>query len=120
MAGKPLSDNDVVASPDRDWSTLAAKAIDDLTRIVQSEIRLLETTLKMVLQSEIDHALAILVAAAVLMSGAACLIGASILLLHQWLPWWQSFGISGVVLLIVSAMIRAIAKERRQIPDLLK
>ena len=114
MPEKTSSSNDIVASPDRDWAELVGKAIDDFTRIVQSEIRLLETTLKVVLQSEIDHALAILIAGAMMMCGALCLIGASILLLHQWLPWWAAFGISGTGLFVVAGLIRAIASERRQ------
>jgi len=42
--------------------------------------------------------------------GAVCILCAAILLLHQWLPLWQAFGIAGVGILLVGIASYAIMK----------
>jgi uncharacterized membrane protein (DUF441 family) len=51
----------------------------------------------------------------VMVSGALCLLCASILLLHQWLPWWQAFGIPGLVLLIVGILSNAATRPPTEV-----
>lgn len=84
-----------------DWPTLIERAVDDVSRILRSEVHMLQTSIGATLEAQISNAVAQLTILAVLVSGAICLLCASILLLHQWLPWWQAFGIVGLVTLVV-------------------
>ena len=83
---------------------------DDVTRILQSEAHMLETNLGAVLETRIANAIAILTVVAVMICGGVCILCAGILLLHQWLPLWQSFGLAGVGILIVGIVRYAIMK----------
>jgi hypothetical protein len=95
-----------------DWSTLVGKAIDDVSRIIQSEIGLLETTLRAVVEEQTDYALANLATVAVMICAAICMLGALILLLHQWLQWWLAFAIAGLVASAVGIAIHTTAGRR--------
>ena|ERR1700722_19857742 len=96
--------------PLHDWPTLVGRAVDDVTRILQSEAHMLETNLGAVLETRIANAIAILTVVAVMICGGVCILCAGILLLHQWLPLWQSFGLAGVGILIVGIVRYAIMK----------
>jgi drug/metabolite transporter (DMT)-like permease len=50
---------------------------------------------------------------AVMICGAVCLLCAAILLLHEWLPLWQAFGIAGAGILLSGIAIYAIMKPAR-------
>jgi CHASE2 domain-containing sensor protein len=93
-----------------DWPTLVGRAVDDVTRILQSEAHMLETNMGAVLETRIANAIATLTVVAVIICGAVCILCAAILLLHQWLPLWQAFGLAGVAILIVGIARYAIMK----------
>jgi uncharacterized membrane protein YcjF (UPF0283 family) len=95
-----------------DWSTLAGRVIDDVSRIIQSEIGLLETTLRAALEEQTDYALANLATVAVMICAAVCMLGALILFLHQRLQWWLAFAIAGLVASAVGIGIHAVAGRR--------
>jgi len=40
------------------------------------------------------------------------LIGSIVMLLHQWMPWWQVLGIVGLGSLILAAILRRILMPR--------
>ena len=90
-----------------DWSTLIARAADDVSRIVQSEIHLFETTFRSALEGQINYALAGLAIVAVIICGTLCELAAMILYAHQWLQWWQACAIGAVTMLAVAGVIRA-------------
>jgi hypothetical protein len=46
-----------------------------------------------------------------MIGGAVCIVCAAILLLHQWLPLWQSFGIIGGGILLAGLAGYAITKS---------
>jgi len=94
----------------QDWPTLVGRAVDDVTRILQSEVHMLETNMAAVLEKRLANAIATLTVIAVMICGGVCVLCAAILLLHQWLPLWQSFGIAGVSILIVGIASYAIMK----------
>ena len=102
----PLS---IDAAPETyaDWPTLIERAMDDVSRILRSEVRMLETSIRATLEAQVSHAVAHLAIAALLIGGAICILAASILLLHQWLPWWQAFGIAGVATVVVAIVSNA-------------
>src|SRR5271156_4157557 len=62
-----------------DWSALIARAADDVSRIVQSEIRLFETSFRSALEGHINYALAGLAMVAVIFCGTLCALAAFIM-----------------------------------------
>lgn len=90
-----------------DWSTLIARAADDVSRIIQSEIHLFETTFRSALEGQINYALAGLAMVAVMICGTLCALAALILWAHQWLQWWQACAIGAFTMLAVAGVIRA-------------
>jgi hypothetical protein len=103
-----------------DWSSLLARAIDDMTRIVHSELKLLSVGIKAALDEEIDRVLALAVTGMLIVGGVICGLAALILFLHEFamLPWWQSFGITALVLFAIAIALRAFAKSRARTPAL--
>ena len=95
----------------QDWPTLVGRAVDDVTHILQSEAHMLETSMSAALETRLASAIATLTIVAVMIGGAVCIVCAAILLLHQWLPLWQSFGIIGGGILLVGLASYAITKS---------
>jgi hypothetical protein len=75
--------------------------VDDVTRILQSEAHMLENSMGAALSTRLASAIATLTIVAVMLCGGVCILSAAILLLHEWLPLWQAFGLAGVAILIV-------------------
>ena len=73
---------------------------------------MLETSLAAALQLQIANTIARLMIVAAMLSGALCILAASILLLHQWLPWWQAFGVIGVTMLVAGSIVNAASGPR--------
>ena len=94
----------------QDWPTLVGRAVDDVTRILQSEAHMLETSIGATLETRLASAIATLAAIAVLICGGVCILCAAILLLHQWLPLWQSFGLAGAAILLIGIAMYTIRK----------
>jgi CHASE2 domain-containing sensor protein len=94
----------------QDWPTLVGRAVDDVTRILQSEAHMLETSMGAALETRLASAIATLTVVAVMICGGVCVLCAAILLLHEWLPLWQAFGLAGVGILIVGIASYAIMK----------
>ncbi len=96
--------------PLQDWPTLVSRAVDDVTRILQSEAHMLETSIGATLETRLANAIATLTVIAVMICGGVCMLCAAILLLHQWLPLWQSFGLAGAAILLIGIAMYAIRK----------
>jgi hypothetical protein len=94
----------------QDWPTLVGRAVDDVTRILQSEAHMLENSMGAALSTRLANAIATLSIVAVMLCGGVCILCAGILLLHQWLPLWQAFGLAGVAILLVGIASYAIMK----------
>src|SRR5579863_10186327 len=73
-----------------DWASLVARAVDDITRIVHSEFRLLVAGMQTVLDEGIDRVLGFVATGVLIMAGALCMLAAIIMFLHEFvmLPWW--------------------------------
>ena len=93
-----------------DWPTLVSRAVDDVTRILQSETHMLQTSVGAALETQLANAIATLTVIAVMLCGAVCIVSAAILLLHEWLPLWQAFAIAGVAVLLIGIAIHAIMR----------
>jgi len=105
MAEKHLLPTDGVPATYADWPTLVERAVDDVSRILRSEVHMLQTSMGATLEVQIYNAVANLTILAVMVGGAICLLCATILFLHQWLPWWQAFGIIGLSTLVIGVVI---------------
>jgi hypothetical protein len=101
MAEKSPPETNEAVTNYPDWPTLIGRAVDDVSRILQSELHIFQANMGADLQARLANAVSSLKIAAMIISGAICILCASILLLHQWLPWWQAFGIAGLTALIV-------------------
>ncbi|HXN84669.1 MAG TPA: phage holin family protein [Candidatus Binataceae bacterium] len=97
-----------------DWTTLLARAIDDITRIMQSEIRLVTNSMRTILAEQTDRVLGFIASGVLMVFGMMCILAAAILFLHEYamLPWWQSFGITGLALLAIAIAVRAFSMPR--------
>ncbi len=79
------------------WSALAARMLDDVVRIVEAETKLFEVNFGRALTAAFDRAIGQLLGGLMMFLGGACLLAALIMLLHEWLPMWQSLAISGAL-----------------------
>jgi len=121
-----MAENQLISRTDRlraearetDWGTLIARAVDDITRILHSEFRLLTASMKTVFDEEVDRVLAFVATGVLMVGGAICVLAAAILFLHEYamLPWWQSFGITGLELFAIAIALGAFASNRRPKP----
>ena len=73
---------------------------------------MLETSLGAALQLQIANTIVRLMIVAAMFSGALCILVASILLLHQWLLWWQAFGAIGLTMLVAGSICYASSGPR--------
>lgn len=80
---------------DISWPALAERVISDLTHVIRVEIELFGNSLIPIFSDLTDRVVAGLIAGFVMLAGGVTLLAALIMLLHQWLPWWQSLAISG-------------------------
>jgi hypothetical protein len=94
----------------QDWPTLMGRAVDDVTRILQSEAHMLETSMSAALAARLASAIAKLTVLAVMLCGGVCMLCAGILLLHEWLPLWQAFGLAGATILTIGIAIYVIGR----------
>jgi VIT1/CCC1 family predicted Fe2+/Mn2+ transporter len=88
-----------------DWATLTERALDDLSRIVRSEIAMFQTSMAVAVEAQMNNVTARLATIAAVVLGAVFILCASILLLHQWLPLWQAFAIAGTALIVTGIFI---------------
>jgi hypothetical protein len=81
--------------------------LEDVSRVIQLELQLLEAKLAPSLMAMADRAIAGLVLLYAGVIGASCLLAALILLLHRWMEWWECFAIAGVVTIVCALAIYA-------------
>lgn len=110
MAEKNPLTIDPASAANTDWATLTDRVLDDVSRILRSEIHMFQTSVETAIEARIDRAVVRLAIITAMVFGAICILCAWILLLHQWLPWWQSFGIAGLSILAGGIVSNAIIK----------
>ncbi len=77
--------------------TLLGRMLEDLSRVIQLELQLLEARIAPSLMAMADRAIAGLVILCAGVIGGSCLLAALIPLLHQWMQWWECLAIAGIV-----------------------
>jgi VIT1/CCC1 family predicted Fe2+/Mn2+ transporter len=105
MEARSQHNVDRVSATHPDWATLTERALDDLSRIVRSEIAMFQTSMAVAVEAQMNNVTARLATIAAVVLGAVCILCASILLLHQWLPLWQAFAIAGTALIVTGIFI---------------
>ena len=111
MTEKPPLTSDRTSADYPDWATLVDRALDNVSRILRSEIHMLQTSVEAALEAQMRNVAMQLTSIIAMVCGAICILCALILLLHQWLPWWQSFGIAGLVALAAGIVSHASVKS---------
>jgi hypothetical protein len=106
----------VVQEHHPNWPELLSQTVDDLSRIGRTEIELLETRLKHLIEAQTDNIAGALVLVVALTYGSLFLLGGLVLLIHLWLAWWRSFLIVGLVIssagVVFQKQIAAAAKAK--------
>lgn len=105
-----------------DWSHVLGRVFDDFSRLLQIEARLFEANLGRVLMGLVDRALGQLFLFGAFAAASFCLLGALILGLHNFMPWWEAFAIAGGTALLLGLLgylflIRAATHEESQLPS---
>jgi hypothetical protein len=98
-------------APD-DWGTLLGKLLDDFTRVLQAEIKLLGATIEPAFDTALVRGLNRLILAAMGLCGLLCTMAATVLLLHKWLEWWQAFGATGIGIIVVVLICSLVSSDR--------
>ena len=111
------ADNEIAAGVGRvrretDLPDLGVRIITDFGRIVAAEARLLETNLLGAAQALVDRVYLTAILVVVAAAGIVSIIGSIMMLLHQWMPWWQVLGIVGITSILLAAILRRILMPR--------
>ena len=93
-----------------EWPTLLGRMIEDLSRVIQLELQLLQARIGPSLTAMVDRAIAGLVILCAGAIGGACLLAALILLLHQWMPWWECLATGGIVAMVCGLVAHMILR----------
>ncbi|MBV8771602.1 MAG: phage holin family protein [Deltaproteobacteria bacterium] len=105
-----------ITSQNPNWPELLSKTVDDLSSVARTEIRLLEASLKRLIEAQTDNIVGMLVLVIALGYGSLFLLGGVVLLIHLWLAWWLSFLITGFAITGAGAAfaltMRAAAKAK--------
>src|ERR1700687_1851875 len=90
-----------------EWPTPLRRDLEDVSRVIQLELELLEANLPPSMMAMADRAIAGLIMLFAGVLGGSCLLAALILLLHRWMEWWQCFAIAGVVTIVCALGVYA-------------
>jgi hypothetical protein len=99
MAGRLMRMRTESFHEDANWSTLLGRMFEDLSRVFQLEVRLLEAKLIPALSEVAERAIAASVVLGAGMMSGTCLLASLIFLLHKRLDWWVCFAAGGFVAL---------------------
>jgi hypothetical protein len=89
--------------------TLAVRLLDDVVRIVEAEVKLVEVNFGSALTASLDRAVGRLLAALLLFLGVCCLLAGLIMLLSHWLPMWEALAIAGASAFAAAFAVASVA-----------
>jgi uncharacterized membrane protein YqjE len=102
-------------APDEpDWATLAARAIDDVARMVQAEIHLAEASFRASLKESLVDAFMMLAVAGFIAAAAICLLAALVILLHHWVEWWLAFALTACASAAIGAAVAFASRSTKK------
>jgi hypothetical protein len=94
--------------PREDLPDLAVRIVSDFGRIIGAEARLLETNIIGAAQALVDRVYLAAILIVIAAAGVVSIIGSIIMLLHQWMPWWQVLGIVGLASIVIASVLRRV------------
>ncbi len=106
-------DHPLAHDGDNNWTTLAERLVDDVAEIGKAEMRIFENALGLLFTELTDRLVASLLGITALSTGGVFLFGALIVLLHIWIAWWLSLALSGLLAVIVGAILGWVATHRK-------
>ncbi|MBF6570335.1 MAG: hypothetical protein IVW54_15810 [Candidatus Binataceae bacterium] len=95
---------------DAEWATLLGRMLEDVSRLIELELKLLEARLGRSMIAMTDRAIAGLILLYAGVIGGSCLLAALILLLHERMAWWQCSAIAGIITLVGGLAVYAFIK----------
>ena len=100
------------------WPALVAHALDDVLRIVQAELRLVEIGLKSVLEQQVAQFAATLLAIGFSLIGGILMLAALVVLLDRVMPLWTALAVAGLVAIACGWLLRLLVGRayRRRSP----
>ena len=110
--GKESNGSHPVVITDSTWAQLLAETVDEVARIVRTEIRLAEASLKRIFENQTERVMGALCLLIALAYGSMLVLGSLVLLIHQWLAWWMAFGIAGLVTIAAGFTFQTIMLRR--------
>ena len=108
----PLTTNGV-SKDDPDWPSLAGQVVDDMSRILHSEADLLQARMGETVNAGISKSAQIFFLLALSIWGAGCILLATVLLLHEWLPLWQALAAVGLCSIAIGAVGSGMIRRQR-------
>jgi hypothetical protein len=88
-----------------EWPTLLGRTLEDVGRVIQLDIQLLEAKFSHALNATVDRAIAHVLVLYISVLGGSCLLASLIFLIHEWLPWWICFVTVGTVVVTFSLVM---------------
>jgi Putative Actinobacterial Holin-X, holin superfamily III len=88
---------------------LVGRMLDDLVRIGEAQAKLFELNIDAILSAALDRAIGRAVAAVMYLFGGLCFLGATIVLLHRELQWWEALAIAGSVVIVAGWLVQRFA-----------
>jgi hypothetical protein len=101
-----------VVVTDSTWPQLLAETVDEVARIVRTEIGLAEASLRRMFENQTERVLGAVFLLVALVYGSIFVLGSVVLLIHQWLAWWMAFGITGIVIILAGFGFQTIMTRR--------
>jgi hypothetical protein len=100
------SDRNASAPREADLPDLAVRILSDFARIVAGEARLLESNIAGAAQTFLDRVYVASTLIVLAAAGVVAILASVVLLLHQWMPWWQVLGLVGIGAVVVAEVFR--------------
>lgn len=100
------SDRNASAPREADLPDLAVRILSDFARIVAGEARLLESNIAGAAQTFLDRVYVASTLIVLAVAGVVAILASVVLLLHQWMPWWQVLGLVGIGAVVVAEVFR--------------
>jgi hypothetical protein len=85
---------------------LAVRILSDFARIVAAEARLLESNIFGAAQTLLGQVYLTSTLIVLAAAGVVALLASLVLLLHQWMPYWQVLGLVGTGAIVVAEVLR--------------
>ena len=92
------------------WPTLLSKLLEDSARVLERELELFGARVEVTFERSIIRAVNYLILAIFGSCGLLCLIAAIVLLLHEWLAWWEAFGGTGIAVIFTVLFVSRLSR----------